>query len=563
LIRSDEGELWLSLPAGVHQIGMDSNLAGLDTVQIGLPLVPHKVESSLSGWTLEGLGSEGQAGESLILARMVKDAAKAGQADQLPPFVHIDRNFSLGLNWTVSTRISRVGAGTAPLVVDVALLPGESVTSEDVKVENGHAMINLGRSSSANFSSVLKVAPNLQFTASRNPSQIESWHVAVGQQWHAAFDGIPVVQHRDAGDNWVPAWQPWPGETVKLTIGKPAAVAGPTFTIEHTRLAMQPGIRATDANLALTIRSSQGGQHVVTLPPDATLQKVSINGAEQPIRQEGRLVKLPLVPGSQQIELNWRESRGIGVLFHGSVVDIGGVGVNAQLAFELPADRWVLLLGGPRMGPAVLFWGALLVLALVAVALGRVDFTPLRGRQWFLLGFGLLPVDSTLCLLVFGWLLLLGVRQRYGACITKRWAFNLLQIAMVVVSLVALSALVDAIKSGLLGTPDMQIRGFDPSNNPLTWYQDRHGAVLPNAWLLSAPMMAYRLLMLLWASWLAWALLGWLKWGWAAFGSGDYWRRKPTKADPVAATAADVVTPPGEQTSASETPLQGEPPAAA
>jgi hypothetical protein len=36
--------------------------------------------------------------------------------------------------------------------------------------------------------------------------------------------------------------------------------------------------------------------------------------------------------------------------------------------------------------------------------------------------------------------------------------------------------------------------------------------------------MVYRLGMLLWALWLASALLGWLNWGWGCFSEGGLWR---------------------------------------
>ena len=39
----------------------------------------------------------------------------------------------------------------------------------------------------------------------------------------------------------------------------------------------------------------------------------------------------------------------------------------------------------------------------------------------------------------------------------------------------------------------------------------------------SVPLLAYRLLMLAWALWLARALLGWIRWGWAAFTSVRGW----------------------------------------
>jgi len=38
------------------------------------------------------------------------------------------------------------------------------------------------------------------------------------------------------------------------------------------------------------------------------------------------------------------------------------------------------------------------------------------------------------------------------------------------------------------------------------------------------PLMAYRVAMLLWALWLASALLKWLSWGWTCFSEGGLWR---------------------------------------
>jgi len=38
-------------------------------------------------------------------------------------------------------------------------------------------------------------------------------------------------------------------------------------------------------------------------------------------------------------------------------------------------------------------------------------------------------------------------------------------------------------------------------------------------------MIWYRGLMLIWALWLAFALIKWLQWGWGSFGFGGYWKR--------------------------------------
>jgi hypothetical protein len=52
---------------------------------------------------------------------------------------------------------------------------------------------------------------------------------------------------------------------------------------------------------------------------------------------------------------------------------------------------------------------------------------------------------------------------------------------------------------------------------------------------LSLPLFVFRILMLLWALWLAYSLLNWLRWGWQCFSEGGLWKRKikpPKEASP-------------------------------
>ncbi|WP_232470509.1 hypothetical protein [Methylococcus sp. BF19-07] len=52
---------------------------------------------------------------------------------------------------------------------------------------------------------------------------------------------------------------------------------------------------------------------------------------------------------------------------------------------------------------------------------------------------------------------------------------------------------------GLLGLSDMGITGYDSNAYRLNWYTDRSGPLLPEPWVISVPLFAYRLLMLAWA----------------------------------------------------------------
>ncbi len=253
---------------------------------------------------------------------------------------------------------------------------------------------------------------------------------------------------------------------------------------------------------------------------------MAIDGRTQPIRQSGRLVTLPLTPGSQRVALSWREERGIAWLFRTSRADVGVPSVNAAVHLEPGEDRWILLTGGPALGPAVLFWGVLLVLLMLAVGLGRLRLTPLRARHWLLLGIGLSQSEVWVGALVVAWLLALGLRCRQPAGIS-RGRFNWTQVGLGLLTLAALWLLFVAVQQGLLGLPQMQVSGNDSDAFSLNWYQDRADPLLPGAWMLSVPLYFYRVAMLAWSLWLAFALLRWLRWGWECYSRDGLWRAIP------------------------------------
>ena len=528
LMRDRAGNLWVHLAQGVHQIAMHSGVNGRHSVQLALPLKPHQVEASLTGWTLDGLGEDGEAGESLLLTRLAgaTRATQLGSGDSLPPFVRVERTLNLGLVWQMATRVVRAGPSTAPLLVKVPLLEGESVTNSEVRVQDGVALVNLGPQTNAfYFESALKERGRLNLKAPTESNQIQVWRLNLGPQWHVQLGGISVIHHQDDAGRWLPEWRPWPDEQVTLTLTKPAGVPGQTLTLDHSLLSLAPGIRATDAQLELTLRSSRGGQHKVQLPEAAVLQSVAINGQTQPIRLEGRAVNLPLSPGKQEVTINWREPRGISTRFTASQADAGTAGVNGALHIKMPEGRWLLFLGGPAMGPAILFWGAVIVLALIAFALGKIRLTPLKPHQWFLLALGLTQAPLVTGVIVVTWFLALGGRKRFGdAYAGNRW-FNIGQVMLALLTLAAALSLFWAVENGLLGYPEMQVAGNGSDVWNLRWYQDRTPAALPTAWVISVPLMVYRLLMLAWALWLAYSLLKWARWGWDSFSDHGYWRK--------------------------------------
>jgi hypothetical protein len=527
LIRSD-GQLWLNVPQGVHEIGMDGPLPNRATVQLPLPLLPRHVAVKAEGWQVEGVHEDGVADAQLQFSR--DSGASAAEMQDLeigtlPPFVEIERVLLLGLDWQAQTTVRRLTATDTAIVLEVPLLPGESVTSENPRVQAGKALINMAADETEfTWESILQKQDSLQLTAPANPAWREVWKLDASAIWHVETGGIPMIHHQDSEGRWLPEWRPWPGESVSLALSRPAAIAGQIMTIDSSELKISPGQRATDTRLKLRLRSSQGGQHRLTLPEGAELQEIKINNASQPIRPEGRILTIPVTPGTQNIDLLFRQADGISVLQRTPPLDVGIASVNSHIEMEVPRGRWVLLAGGPALGPAVLFWGLLAVVILAALGLGRVPLTPLKTWEWALLGIVLIQADAVIAILVAGWLLALGWRGKLKTEVITPWRFAFLQTTLAGLTLAALAALLVTLEQGLTGQPDMQILGNRSSYNLLRWYQDRSAAALPQAWMLSVPLLFYRALMLAWALWLAFALLRWLRWGWQSFSAGEVWK---------------------------------------
>jgi hypothetical protein len=167
------------------------------------------------------------------------------------------------------------------------------------------------------------------------------------------------------------------------------------------------------------------------------------------------------------------------------------------------------------------------VLLVVSIGLSKSRLAPLSTLHWILLSVGLSQLPMLAVGAVMAWILLLAYRERNPE-LTSGW-FNLRQVTLVGATVVALTILGAGVYSGLLGSPEMQIRGNGSTSLMLRWFEDRTGAEMPRAWVLSVPMFIYRGAMLAWSLWMAFALVSWLKWGWQAFSNGGLWRTPPPR----------------------------------
>ncbi|OUR64683.1 hypothetical protein A9Q79_05120 [Methylophaga sp. 42_25_T18] len=526
LHHDKQGRLWILLAEGQHEILLTGLVPQQVVVQLMLPMKPHHL-STITGadWLIEGNLRSGHVSD-LLLKRQDSSQQVAEKTvltpTSLPAFVKVERRFDFNQQWTLETRVTRLTPADSVVRLKIPLIDGEQVLREGLEVSNNEMQVQL-RQGQQHFQwrSVLTQTDILVLQAKETDEWVEYWNLSWGPIWHVQWKGLPLINSGQAGSV---LWRPWPGEQLSLAVQRPAGEQGQTLTLDQSVLKVRPGQRSSDIELNLSLRSSLGQQQIITLPEGSQLTQVTLQGKKLPLQLVENELTLPINPGAQQAVIKWRQPSAVEAVLQTPFVLLGLNGVNHEIELFMPKDRWILAVGGPQLGPAVLMWGVLLVLVLVAIALGRVPITPLKAQHWVLLFLGLTQASMLTLAIVVGWLMALGLREK-RAWTESRMGFNFVQIGLGFLTLVALSSLFFAIEQGLLGQPDMQIVGNGSYRQYLHWYQDHSGEVLPQAWVVSVPLFIYRALMLLWSLWLAFALLGWLRWGWQCFSRDGIWRQ--------------------------------------
>ena len=530
IARGGDASLWVPLTPGAHTVRLTGRLAATESIPLAFPQSPRAISVSARGWTVSGINEGRLVAGAVELARVTESrigtALSAGS--EFPAYVRVSRVFNLDLDWTLDTYVTRVAPQRAAISVEVPLVQNESVQTAGVETRNGNALVGLGAGQGqTQWHSGLARSETIELMLPAEAARGEVWSFIVNPQWNVAFEGFPPVLPQNVQ---APVWEfrfiPRPGEKLVVHVTRPAAARGTTLAIDSAALYTQVGKRTSDVKLAFDYRSTQGGRHVIDLPADARVTAVRFDGVPQQLRPEKGELPLSLTPGAHHVEVDWEMPGEIGMRTHPGVVDLNSPASNLTHTVAMPESRWPLFASGVGVGPAFLYWGELAVFVAVAWLLARWSRSPLRFYEWLLLGVGL----STQSWLVFAWtaawLFVMRWRAQWKPAEGLRAsAFNALQVFLALFTVIVIAALVfSGIRNGLLAAPDMGVAGPGSNNRTFTWFQDQTSGPLEAPTIWSVPMWVYRALFFAWASWMAFALVRWLRMAFEAWKTGGLWR---------------------------------------
>jgi hypothetical protein len=531
MVREADASLWVPLTPGAHTVRLAGRLAAVESVPLAFPQPPRVIEVTARGWTVSGVNEGRLVSGALELAResgAQRSGAALSAGSEFPAFVRVERVFSLDLDWTVDTRVARVAPQRAAFSVEIPLAPGESVQTAGVKVRDGTALVGLNAGErSTQWHSGLVRADTVELTLPADAARSEVWSFVVNPQWNVTFDGFPPVLPESVdAPVWVFRFLPRPGEKLTLHVARPKAAGGTTLAIDSVRQQVSVGKRSSNTQLRFAYRSTQGGRHVIKLPDDARVTAVRFDGMPVQLRPEKGELPLALTPGSHYVDVDWEQSRDVGLRTSPGGVDLRSPASNVTSTVLLPASRWPLFAVGPGVGPATLYWGELAVFIGIAWLLGRWSRSPLRFTEWLLLGLGLSTQSWFVFSLTAIWLLTMRWReQRVPKPDGSALGFNLVQVGLAALTVFTLFTLVfSGIRNGLLSAPDMGVTGPDSGDGRFTWFADQTSGPLEAPSIWSVPMWVYRALFFAWASWMAFALVRWLRWAFDAWKTGGLWR---------------------------------------
>jgi len=534
LIRK-RGWVYIPIPKGISTIKLSGKVADVNTFQLAFNDLPkHLTVHNSTQWEIVGNNGHKLLSNALefIATSPKRSKSNAGKSSQevatrytYKPLVKVTRHIFLEQTWTVKTTVSRIAPQTGSINTKVLMLPGEQIISGDITQSNRRVDVNIPAGvNTINWQSTLSPSSLLTIVAPNDGLTIEDWRLVMSPSLHVDFSGLPVIFEQPNSDAYyVYSFAPHPGEALAINVSQPNAVKGQVLAIDSVDVTVHQGTRTAKLAIVIDYRSTRGGEHVVSLPQSYQLKEVTSDGKLINVQIEQGQLAIPILPGEHKIIIRMRNEDTGSWLFSAPEINLNAPTSNISTEVNISKQRWILWTNGPLVGPAVLYWGELLVFILLALLASRFKFSPLSTLSWIALGVGLSLNYWGVLILIVVWFGAL-TSASYRPKDLNRNLFNFSQLMLYALSIAAISSLIFTVPTSLLSSPSMGIDGNNSYGNHLRWFMDKSSGELPAISVVNVSVLFYKGIMLAWVIWLSFSVLNWLKWAWARIGEQGFWK---------------------------------------
>jgi len=531
LWRNKSGQ-WLPLKAGLSNVKIIAHLKIKSDLVIRFPEKPLRLTHKIKGWELSGVSNQKLSGNSIQLTR-VEPMVKAGSdkasnsglrknqpyEQSIADLLLLTRKFHFGSQWRLTTQVTRQAPQKGTITTKIPLLSFEHPLQNTDKIKNGLMHLVLPNNTySKRWDSIIKSeskndtgSESFELIALDDPSISESWEILVFPNWNIEVSGIPAVfpNTYSPDDYWIYQYYPRAGEKLTFKLSKPPAVLGESVAITKISQSHAISQRKTTTSIQINYQATRAEPLIIDIG-DHQIKSVKQDQVKINLAKVDGKITVGLKPGEHQIELLIEASIPVDFKRVIKSIKIGRDFSNLTSQVNLPDNRWLLSASGAGYGPAILYWGELIFFLLLAIGLSRLSFSPLNYWQWLILGLGMSTFSWPALALVAIWLLASQWKRENKDSISQRAVLG--NWLTVVSTVFAVLALVGAVPFGLLQSPDMGVAGNGSYGNSLIWFLDQGKDSLGDIVLYTLPLWIYKVLMLLWATWLSFSLIKWLSW---------------------------------------------------
>lgn len=547
LARLKDGSTGYMVETGVTKLSFGIVPLASD-VLLNFTKAPKHVSKSSKGWQIAY--PEQGALNTIQIKRDAKadatsPAAKDGQGVgpkfDAPLFMDIHRHLVFDANGAeIMTTFTRLSPLEKPSSTTHALFAGEKILTESAQnaAENTMKVEFAAGNRQAIVTSRWDYKGAVELMAALAQDRRETWTVIAWNKAPLTFSGVdPVATNENAVAS---TFLPKPGEKLSIKPEMIVPVDGAQVAIDSSSLRQTTGSLRLDHTWAIRARSTIAAPLEVKVPASWKLEKAGNNGVYTSPTKKGDGYVLDLLPGANSIELSFSEERKSTGLVRAPQLSIGAATANLSWKVSVPNDEWVLFTWGPLMGPAVLIWGVLISMVVLSFALSKMvksDFAPNFGG-WIAVLVPLSVLSPWSALIVVAFVIAMDFKRARQSEL-KNSAWNSYQFLLMSLGVLSSFILMSGVYAGLLGVPNMMVVGNGSNANMLNWYSDRSvqdasvglsahfaaGAVL-------APIWVWRIVMLVWALWIAATVAKRIPKMWAVLTLGGFWRKseKPAAA---------------------------------